>query len=73
MKSTIRIAWTIVSMNKTVRKSTLALATTLVGGIGVALVDGDLTGLEFGAVLGASLVATSAVWKGDNKEVSVND
>lgn len=67
MNKTIAVAWKIISGNKTVRKSTNALAVTLVGGLGTALVDGDVTGKEVIAVVGVALVATSAVWKGNNR------
>lgn len=67
MNKIANTAWKIVSGNKTVRKSTNALAVTLVGGFGTALLDGGITGSEALAVVGVALVATSAVWKADNK------
>lgn len=57
----------IVTGNRTVRKATNALGFTLVGGLGLALSDGDLTLAEIGVAVGASLVTTAAVWKADNK------
>lgn len=66
MNKTLRVAWKIVSANPTVRKSTNALAVTLIGGIGTSLADGQLTAGEIGATLGVALVATAAVWKGSN-------
>lgn len=57
----------IVTGNRTVRKATNALGFTLVGGLGLALSDGDLTWAEIGVAVGASLVTTAAVWKADNK------
>lgn len=59
----------IITGNKTVRKATNALGFTLVGGIGLALADGDLTVAEVCVAVGASLVTTAAVWKADNKTV----
>lgn len=56
----------IVTGNPTVRKATNALVVTLVGGIGLALADGSITGAEVGVALGTALVATAAVWKGNN-------
>lgn len=69
MNKTLSVVWKVVSGNRTVRKSTNALVTTLVGGIGVALSDGDITWAESAVVLGTALVATSAVWKGTNEIV----
>lgn len=66
MNKTLETMWKIVSLNKTVRKASNALVVTLVGGIGTALSDGNLTGTEVGVVVGVALVATAAVWKGDN-------
>ena len=68
MKKTLKVAWQIISANPRVRKATNALGVTLVGGFGTALLDGGITWAESGAVLGVALVATSAVWKGDNKD-----
>ena len=69
MNKTLGIAWKIISGNKTVRKSTNALAVTLVGGFGTALLDGGITTGEAAVVLGTALVATSAVWKASNTKV----
>jgi len=69
MKNTLHIAWTIVSGNRRVRKATNALVVTLIGGFGTALLDGGITGGETAIVLGTALVATSAVWKGNNEEI----
>lgn len=57
----------IITGNRTVRKATTALGVTLLGGIGTSLADGGLTWAEVGITIGASLVATAAVWKADNK------
>lgn len=68
MNKTLNTAWKIVSGNKTVRKSTNALAVTLIGGFGTALLDGGITAGEAAVVVGTALVATSAVWKGTNRD-----
>jgi hypothetical protein len=57
----------IITGNRTVRKATNALGFTLVGGLGLALSDGDITWAEVGVAVGASLVTTAAVWKADNR------
>lgn len=56
----------IITGNKTVRKATTALGTTLIGGLGIALSDGNLEGAEVLVALGAALVATAGVWKVGN-------
>jgi hypothetical protein len=65
MKEIIKI----ITGNRTVRKATTALGVTLIGGIGTSLTDGSLTWPEVGVTVGASLVATAAVWKADNREI----
>lgn len=56
----------IVTANKTVRKASTALGVTLIGGLGLALADGNLTGAEVLVALGTALVATAGVWRVDN-------
>jgi hypothetical protein len=58
----------IITGNRTVRKATTALGITLVGGIGTSMADGNLTWGEVIVTVGASLVATAAVWKADNRK-----
>lgn len=70
MEKTLKVAWEIVTANPKVRKATNALGVTLIGGFGTALLDGSITWAESGAALGVALVATAAVWKGDNKVVN---
>lgn len=67
MKRTLKVAWKVLKADPTVRKSTNALAVTLVSGIGLAWSDGNLESQEVGIALGAALVATAAVWKARNQ------
>lgn len=57
----------ILTGNKTVRKASAALIVTLLGGVGTAMADGNLTGAECIVAAGAALVATAAVWKTANE------
>lgn len=57
----------ILTGNRTVRKATNALGITLVGGIGAAWLDGNLTFPEIGAAVGVALVAAAGVWKTSNE------
>lgn len=59
----------IITGNRTVRKATTALGVTFIGGLGTSMADGDLTWTEVIVTVGATLVATAAVWKADNREV----
>lgn len=61
----------IITANKTVRKATTALGVTLVGGLGLALADGDLTGAEVLVALGTALVTTAGVWRVENERDNV--
>lgn len=44
------------------RKAFFAGATAFLGALGTALTDGTVTGLEWVAIAGATVVAAGAVW-----------
>lgn len=59
--------WGVISGDPRVRKSTVALGSTLVGGVGLALADGTASQTEITAAAGVAMVTAAAVWGFKNK------